>query len=80
MLELNDEGFEISIDLSNHLSINQMSSYIKNLPSGSRSLENIFMDALTDGGDIDYPKLRFDSRFSPYLDRKDFNSYLKDYL
>jgi len=67
---LNDEGVSIEIDLSDILSLSDISKYLKDLETND--LEDVFYEAISDGT-IEKPDVRIDDRYSPYP--KDINDY-----
>lgn len=73
VLDLNDEGVKIEVDLSELLSINQIAAYASEF---GNDLEAIFFEAEY-RGDISFPKLIFDDRYSPYADYKQINEYFE---
>jgi hypothetical protein len=67
---LNDEGVSIEIDLSDILSLSDISKYLKDLETND--LEDVFYEAISDGT-IEKPDVRIDDRYSPYPE--DINNY-----
>jgi len=74
VIELDNEGVKIEIDLANYLTSNQISSYYKDFSS---DLENIFFEAKHEG-DIKLPNFSIDERYSPYASAEEINEYLSD--
>jgi hypothetical protein len=68
--ELNYDGLIIEIDLSNLMSISAISSYLKDLET--EHLEDVFFEA-ENQGDIEFPNLSIDDRYSAYPEDDDFN-------
>ena len=73
VLNLNDEGIKIKVELTNALTINQIEQYSQEVGD---NLESIFFQAEYNG-DITLPKLSFDDRFSPSADTKLINEYFE---
>jgi GNAT superfamily N-acetyltransferase len=73
VLNLNDEGIKIEVDLSNLLTLNEISALSKEVGD---NLNDIFFEAEYQN-QIDLPKLRFDDRFSPSADAKQINEYFE---
>jgi hypothetical protein len=69
--KLNYEGLEIEIDLLDKMSIGGISSYMKDLET--EYLEDVFFEAESQG-DIEFPELSIDSRYSAYPEDEDFNA------
>lgn len=73
VLNLNDEGIKIKVELTNALTINQIEQYSQEVGD---DLESIFFQAEYNG-DITLPNLGFDDRFSPSADSKLINEYFE---
>lgn len=70
--KLNYEGVIIEIDLSDLLSNQQISTYMKDL--GSEELADVFWEAVEDGS-IDLPNFYVYEQYTAYAERKDINIY-----
>jgi hypothetical protein len=68
--KINDEGVEIEIDLTNSLTISQISDYLKELETDS--LEDVFFEAERNG-DVELPNLSINDSYSPSVE--DINEY-----
>ena len=68
VISLNDEGLKLKIDLSNHLSDEEIDYYEARTEAGD--FEGMFREAL--GSEINTPSLGIDDRYS---DRGDLNEY-----
>lgn len=77
--QLNDEGVKIGIDLSDFLTIKEISNYMKELET--EELEDVFYEAFAiyeSDGNIVLPRFDIDDRYTPYASKEDFNSILSD--
>jgi hypothetical protein len=73
VLNLNDEGIKIKVELANALTINQIEQYSQDIGD---NLESIFFQAEYNQ-DITLPQLSFDDRFEPSADSKLINEYFE---
>ena len=71
VLELNDSGAKIEIDLRQHLSLDEILDYIDLV---GEDFSVIFEEALSHN-DISKPHLYIDDRYQPYVSDKELNSY-----
>jgi hypothetical protein len=72
--KLTDEGVVLLVDLSDKLTLEEISNY---LDEGVGDLEDVFFEAQSQGA-IDLPKLRIDDRWTPYVSDDDFNDIFSD--
>ena len=69
---LNDEGVKMTIDLSNSMSLQEISEKMDYYEF--TDVEDLFKDRI--GEEIDTPFLSIDDRYSPYGSSEDFNEYI----
>jgi hypothetical protein len=77
--ELNDTGAKIEIDLEQILD-NVDAFYLNDALDRCEGDQECAFHELVSDGNIDSPKLMLDDRYSPSIDKQDFNSYLVDAL
>jgi hypothetical protein len=72
---LNDEGVKMTVDLSNHLTMDEISEKMDEYEF--TDISDLF-DELVSRGEIDLPRFSIDDRYSAYGSNEDFNSYVSD--
>jgi ribosomal protein S18 acetylase RimI-like enzyme len=72
---LNDEGVKMTVDLSNHLTMDEISERMDEYEF--TDISDLF-EELISRGEIDLPNFSIDDRYSAYGSNKDFNSYVSD--
>lgn len=72
---LNDEGVEMTIDLSSLMSDDEISDLMERYEF--EDVSDLFSELIADNS-LDLPRYNIDSRYSPYGSSEDFNDYVSD--